>query len=99
MQNQLTMSFAGADDAAAQYPQYADQITAAAKEAFLAGDQLAYLAGIVAVLLGAVLVFFMFPKRDEERRLLGEYHATDVAAAAAAGSGAETPSAPAPQPA
>jgi hypothetical protein len=100
MQNQLTMSFAGADDVAQQYPQYADQITAAAKESFLAGDQLAYLAGIVAVLLGAALVFFMFPRRDEERRLLAEYHATDVAAAAAATeAGTGTPPAPSPQPA
>jgi EmrB/QacA subfamily drug resistance transporter len=100
MQNQLTMSFAGADDVAQQYPQYADQITAAAKESFLAGDQLAYLAGIVAVLLGAALVFFMCPWRDEERRLLAEYHATDVAAAAAATeAGTGTPPAPSPQPA
>ena len=33
-----------------------DQITAAAKAAFLAGDQNAYIAGIIAVLIGAVLV-------------------------------------------
>ena len=31
-------------------------------------------------LLGAVLVFFMFPKHDEERRLLAAYHAQDTAA-------------------
>jgi len=30
----------------------------------------AYLAGIVAILLGGVLVFFKFPKMDEERKLL-----------------------------
>jgi MFS transporter, DHA2 family, multidrug resistance protein len=80
-QNQLTMSYAGASEVATQYPQYANQITAAAKESFLAGDQWAYLAGIVAVLGGAALVFLMFPKRDEERALLAEYHATDTAAA------------------
>jgi len=43
------------------------------------GDQRAYAAGIVAILLGAVLVFFMFPKKDEEERLLAEYHSEDTA--------------------
>jgi hypothetical protein len=42
------------------------------------GDQWATLAGIVAVLLGATLVFFMFPKRDEESRLLAAYQAEDT---------------------
>ena len=73
------MSYAGSQSVAAAYPQYATEITAAAKKAFLAGDQNAYIAGIVAVLIGAALVFFMFPKKDEERRLLGEYHAQDMA--------------------
>jgi MFS transporter, DHA2 family, multidrug resistance protein len=76
--SQLTMSYAGAAEVATQYPEYATQITTAAKVAFLEGDQWAYLAGIVAVLIGAVLVFLKFPKRDEERRLLAEYHAQDT---------------------
>ena len=80
----LTMSYAGAQSVAAEYPQYAAQITAAAKTAFLAGDQYAYLAGIIAVLLGAALVFFIFPKRDKERELLVAFHQEDVAAIAAA---------------
>ena len=62
VQNQLTKSFDGAEQVATQYPQYADQITAAAKTAFLQGDQWAYIAGIVAVLLGAVLVYAAFPR-------------------------------------
>jgi MFS transporter, DHA2 family, multidrug resistance protein len=65
---------------AAQYPQYTTQITVAAKSSFLAGDQSAYLAGIIAVLIGAVLVFFVFPKRDEERQVLMEYHQEDMVA-------------------
>jgi hypothetical protein len=77
--SQLELSFASAETIAAQYPQYATQITAAAKASFLAGDQYAYIAGIIAVLLGGALVFFVFPKRDEERRLLAEYHAEDTA--------------------
>jgi len=75
---QLTKSFAGAEAIAQQHPQYADRITAAAKASFLSGDQWAYIAGIVAVALGAVLVFFMFPKKDEEDRLLVEYHGEDT---------------------
>jgi hypothetical protein len=85
IQSQLTKSFASAETLAQQYPQYATEITAAAKESFLAGDSYAYIAGIIAVLLGAALVFFLFPKKDEERRLLMEYHAQDTAAMAAQG--------------
>jgi len=76
-QAELTKSFSSAEALAEQYPKYADQITAAAKTSFLQGDQWAYTAGLVAVLLGAVLVFFMFPKREEEERLLAAYHAED----------------------
>jgi DHA2 family multidrug resistance protein-like MFS transporter len=79
--NQLTKSFAGAEQIAEQYPQYAGQITAAAKQSFLDGADWAYTAGIVAVLLGAVLVFALFPRKDGEDRLLAAYHAEDVAEA------------------
>ena len=82
--SQLELSFASAETIAAQYPQYATQITAAAKSAFLAGDDKAYIAGIVAVLLGAALVFFKFPKKEKEEELLMSYHAQDVADMAAA---------------
>ena len=47
---------------------------AAAKKSFLQGDDWAYTAGIVAILLGAALIFFLFPKRDAERELLAQYH-------------------------
>jgi hypothetical protein len=36
-------------------------------------------AGIVAILMGAVLVFFFFPRHDRELALLDEYHAEDTA--------------------
>jgi predicted MFS family arabinose efflux permease len=75
--NELAMSFAGAQAVAAEYPQYAAQITAAAKESFLAGDQNAYIAGVVAVLVGMVIVFLVFPKRERERELQDAYHAED----------------------
>jgi hypothetical protein len=75
----LTKSFAGAAGVAEQHPQYASQIIAAARESFLDGDQWAYTAGIVAIVLGAVLVFFLFPKKDDEVALLAAYHAQDTA--------------------
>ena len=79
--NDLTMSYAGAQAVAAEYPQYATQITSAAKASFLAGDQYAYMAGILAVLLGMALVFFFFPKHDQEKALEMQYQAEDMAAA------------------
>ena len=77
--NELTMSYAGAQSMATAYPQYATQITAAAKTSFEAGDQYAYMAGIIFVVLGAALVFLMFPKRDAEREMLAKFHAQDTA--------------------
>jgi EmrB/QacA subfamily drug resistance transporter len=76
---QLTKSFAGAEEIAQQNPQYASQIVAGAKQSFLDGADWAYTAGIVAILLGATLVFFLFPRKDEEERLLAAYHAEDTA--------------------
>lgn len=74
----LQKSFSSAASLAQRYPQYANQIIAAAKTSFLAGDQWAYLAGIIAVLLGAALVFFLFPKLEEERKMLTAYHTQDT---------------------
>ncbi len=79
-QSQLQLSYASAADLAASNPQYSSEILAAAKSSFLDGDQWAYSAGTVAVVLGAVLVFFMFPKQDDEERLRAEYHAADAEA-------------------
>ena len=46
---ELTKSFASAEAVGQQYPQYASQITAAAKTSFLQGADWAYTAGIVAI--------------------------------------------------
>ena len=78
VQAQLTKSFAGAEAIAQQYPKYADQIMGAAKTSFLQGDDWAYTAGLVAVVLGAVLVASLFPKRDEEQAMLTRFHEEDV---------------------
>jgi MFS family permease len=93
IQTELTKSFSSAADTASRYPaSVQDQIVAAAKTSFLQGDQWAYLAGIVAVLLGAALVFVKFPRRERERELLAAYHAEDAA-------GPEPPEEPGTQPA
>jgi DHA2 family multidrug resistance protein-like MFS transporter len=76
----LTKSFSSASALARQDPQYASQITAAAQESFLSGDRWAYSAGVLAVLIGFVLVRLMFPGHDEEDRLLDGYHEQDNAA-------------------
>ena len=83
VQSELQKSFASAADTASQYPQYKDQIIAGAREAFLQGDHWAYSAGIIAILIGAFVVFRFYPKRDEEQRQMAAYAAEDDGAAAA----------------
>jgi hypothetical protein len=80
VQAQLTKSFSSAENTAQQYPQYSKQIIATAKSSFVDGANWAYLAGILAVVLGAVLVFFLFPKKQREEELLAEYDEQDTTA-------------------
>jgi DHA2 family multidrug resistance protein-like MFS transporter len=77
-QSQLELSYASAADLAQQNPKYSSEILAAAKASFLDGDDWAYTAGVVAILIGAALVFLKFPKQDEEERLLAAYHTEDA---------------------
>jgi predicted MFS family arabinose efflux permease len=77
VQSDLTKSFASAANLAERYPEYAPQIVASAKTAFLQGDEWAYAAGVVAVVLGAALVFSFFPKQEEEEALLARYQSED----------------------
>jgi hypothetical protein len=93
-QSMLQLSYASAADMASQYPQYANEILAAAKSSFLDGDQLTYIAGFVAVLIGLSVTFFLFPRKDREAQLHAEYHAEDEGAAAP-----ESPAEPSPVPA
>ncbi len=82
VENQLTKSFDGAEAIAQQYPSHSSQIIAGAKSAFLHGDHWAYAAGLIAVTLGGVLVFFCFPKKEREQELLAQFAAEDSAPAA-----------------
>jgi MFS family permease len=86
VQTELQKSFASAENTAQQFPQYADQITAAATTSFLDGADWAYVAGIIAIVLGAVVVFFCYPRREDAARLYAQYHAEDAAAMQAAAS-------------
>jgi MFS family permease len=79
VQSQLTKSFASADAVAAQYPEYSSEITAAAKTSFLDGDDKAYAAGILAIVICAGVVYFMFPKKAEEEEMLTRFQAEDRA--------------------
>ncbi len=83
VEGELEKSFSSAADTASRYPQYAKAIAAGARESFVKGDQWAYTAGIIAIALGATLVFFMFPRMRREQELLAEYHSLDTASAAA----------------
>ena len=78
VQSQLTKSFASAADIAQRYPQYSEQIITAAKSSFLSGADWAYAAGIMAIVIGAVIVFFLFPGREQESQLLADYHSEDM---------------------
>jgi len=73
VQGQLTRSFASATTTAKQYPQYSTEIIQAAKDSFVHGQDWAYVAAIVAVATGMVLVAVCFPRRDHERELLASY--------------------------
>jgi DHA2 family multidrug resistance protein-like MFS transporter len=85
VQNELTKSFSSAANLAQQpaFKPYSSAIINGAKQGFIDGQDWAYLAGIVAVLLGAALVFFLFPKKENEERLVARYHAEDEAPDAA----------------
>jgi DHA2 family multidrug resistance protein-like MFS transporter len=78
IQNALTKSFSSAESVANQYPHYSNAITAAARSSFVSGSDWSYLAGIIAIVFGAALIFFLFPDKDDEQRLLGEYQTQDA---------------------
>ena len=72
----LAKSFGSAEDLAKQYPDYAQAIVEAAKTSFLNGADMAYMAGILTMLVGILLVVFFFPRRDKERELYAKYAAS-----------------------
>ncbi len=79
VESQLQKSYTGAAEVAARYPQYAQQITTAARESFVQGQRWAITVGLVAMLGGVVLVWLMFPRHDRELELLHGYAEQDAA--------------------
>lgn len=73
----LQKSFSSAEALAEQYPQYADAIESAARTAFLQGANWAYAAGILAVVLGAIVTWWKYPDRAGEQALLADYAKQD----------------------
>ena len=99
VQNELTKSFSSAADVARQYPQYSHRILSSAQTAFLQGQHWAYLAGIIAVAIGAVVMFVFFPNHQEEQRLLASYAKPDAEADGHADPGGQAEPVPSVQPA
>ncbi len=91
----LQKSFSSAEALAAQYPHYQQQIIAAAKTSFLDGANWAYAAGIIAAVIGMLLVLRVFPGRQGELELLARYTAEDAGETQASRGSTATP-APAP---
>lgn len=75
----LQKSFSNAEAIASQYPHYQQQIFAAAKKSFLDGANWAYAVGIIAAVLGMLLVIRVFPAREREHELMAAYAAEDEA--------------------
>jgi DHA2 family multidrug resistance protein-like MFS transporter len=73
MGSALKKSFGSAEDMAKQYPAYSEAIVAAAKQSFLDGAQWAYASGIAVMVLGVIITWFFFPRKDRERELYASY--------------------------
>ena len=76
----LQLSYVSAEAVAEQYPQYASEITAAAREAFLGGANWSYAAAIAASLIGVLIVWTRFPGKQGEIDLLKQYAEQDSGA-------------------
>jgi DHA2 family multidrug resistance protein-like MFS transporter len=64
----ISQSFTGAEQVAKQFPQAdAQQLIAAAQQAFVDGKTAALLFAAIAAAVGFVVVFFFYPNKDEER--------------------------------
>jgi len=74
---QLTKSFSSAENIAMQYPQYTDQIVAAARQSFVDGQQVSFTVGIVSMLIGLAVVWFGFPTKNAEIDLVAGYQRSD----------------------
>ena len=67
----LQLSYSSAEDLAAKHPAQASQITAAAQSSFLKGDQWAYLAALIAILIGMGARLPLLPEEGRRERAAG----------------------------
>lgn len=74
----LQSSYASALHVAEQYPQYKDQIIAAATHSMVDGAWAAYLVGAIAIVVGTVVVAVFLPSREGEVALVAEYAREDA---------------------
>jgi EmrB/QacA subfamily drug resistance transporter len=77
MEATLSASYSSAAAVAERYPQYSDAIISSAKTSFLQGQTWAFGAASVAVVVAATVVFFCFPKREQEHADLARYALED----------------------
>ncbi len=71
----------------AAIPQHASKIISSAKTSFIHGQHWAYVAGIIAVVVGALIMYLFFPKPEREQELLASYQAGRARASAQPGAG------------
>ena len=76
---QLEKSFSGAASVAERYPKYSEQIINAAKVSFMEGQRWSYSVGMIAIAIGALLIWKFFPRQSEEAQLMAEYAREDKA--------------------
>ena len=85
----LQKSFGAAADFAAGYPEYEQQIIAAARNAFVSGQHEAFGAAIILGLIGIAVTFVFFPNRSREQELEADYHRLDSEDPVAQGTGSQ----------
>ena len=73
----LLQSFTGAEQVAEKFPKFKEQIVSAATDSFLSGSNWAYMAALIATVLGAILVATRFPGKAGEAAMQAEYHEQD----------------------
>ena len=74
---EIQRSFTGAEIIAKQYPTHANQIIEAAKSSFMDGSPWAYAAGLIAIVVGAIVVAIFFPGKTAEQSQFKQYQSED----------------------
>jgi hypothetical protein len=73
----LQASYASALRVAGQYPQYHDEIVAAATQSLVSGAWAAYLVGAIAIAVGTAVVAIFLPSFSAEDELVASYARED----------------------